>query len=43
MVVISSGIEAADAIAMGDMARIAAQGAKEVENGASVNDVADKM
>lgn len=36
------GIQAADAVALGDLARIAAAGAKEVEGGASLDDVVDK-
>lgn len=36
------GIQAADAVALGDMARIAAEAAKEVDGGATLEDVVDK-
>lgn len=36
------GIEAADAIALGDVARIAAEIAKEVDGGASLEDAVEK-
>lgn len=37
------GVEAADAIALGDLARIAVAGSKKVDGGAAVEDVVDEM